>query len=448
MANIMRSMTRGAILAGAALALAGGAASAAPKAYVGNFADNTVSAIDTASGKVVATIPVATGPHGMALSADGKTLYVSGDGSSSLSVIDTASDKVKSTVEVGKAPNGVTLTRDGKTLLVTVYAEDKIDFVDTKTLKITGSVAVPKPHTISIRPDGKLAYITQQEPGNFALAVIDLGKRSVVKTIPLEKTPRDAEFGYSGKAFYFTEAGVAAVQVLDPKTDQIVAQIPTGVSPHFVNLFKGTKLGIVVVQGPSELLLFDPKTNQEAQHIPVGKQPHWATLSSDGKTAYVTNEGANTLSVVDLASGKSTTIDVGKAPRKVVVQKAVAAQHADAGGAMMGMAMPGMVMPAAYHTRTTASATEEAQASDVIKISIANFAFGPAAITIHPGDTVTWSNNDGSAHTITFKDGSGGSQAIQPGESFTRKFDKAGNFDYFCSFHPYMTGKVTVAANS
>src|SRR5579862_3300184 len=127
MANTIRSMTLGAILAGATLVLAG-AASAAPKAYVGNFADNTVSAIDTASGKVVATIPVATGPHGMALSADGKTLYVSGDGSSSLSVIDTASDKVKSTVEVGKAPNGVTLTRDGKTLLVTVYAEDKIDF--------------------------------------------------------------------------------------------------------------------------------------------------------------------------------------------------------------------------------------------------------------------------------------------------------------------------------
>src|SRR5215472_15335828 len=93
------------------------AASAQPaKAYVGNFADNTVSVIDTADGKVVATVPVAAGPHGMAISPDGRTVYVSGDGSSTLSVIDTASDRVVKTIEVGKTPNGLALTSDGKIL--------------------------------------------------------------------------------------------------------------------------------------------------------------------------------------------------------------------------------------------------------------------------------------------------------------------------------------------
>jgi YVTN family beta-propeller protein len=72
------------------------------KVYVGNFADNTVSAIDTSTGSVVTTIPVATGPHGMAISQDGGTVYVAGDGSSSLDIIDTASDRVTKTVEVGK----------------------------------------------------------------------------------------------------------------------------------------------------------------------------------------------------------------------------------------------------------------------------------------------------------------------------------------------------------
>lgn len=392
----------------AALTLLSGTAAAGPKAYVGNFADNTVSVIDTSEGKVVATVPVATGPHGMVLTHDGRTLYVAGDGSSALSVIDTATDKVVKTVEVGKAPNGLALTPDGKLLLVAVYGEDRLAFLDAATQSVIASAAVPKPHTAAISPDGKLAYVTSQEPGHFALAVVDLAAHSVIRTVPLEKTPRDAEFGYDGKAFYFTQAGVNAVQVLDPKSDKIVAEIPTGVSPHFVKLFRGTTLGMVVVQGPGEVMFFDPATNKPVRSVTAGKQPHWIDVSADGKTAYVPNEGSNDVSVIDIATGKTTTIAVGKTPRKIVVQQT--GRTADAGA----------------------------------KISIAGFAFAPLSITIRTGGSVTWNNDDGAAHTVTFKDGSGGARSISPGEAFSRTFEQTGSYDYFCSFHPYMTGQVVV----
>jgi YVTN family beta-propeller protein len=400
------------LLATAALALSYGFASAAPKAYVGNFADNTVSVIDTANDQVVATVPVAVGPHGMAMTLDGRTVFVSGDGSSEVSVIDTATDKVTKVIEVGKAPNGVALTPDGKLLLVTVYGDDRIAFVDTATQSVVGSVAVPKPHTISINPDGKLAYITTQEPGHFALTVVDLAARKVVRSVPLEKTPRDGEFSYDGKTFYFTEAGVSAIEVLDPASDKIVAEIPTGVSPHFVGLFRSAPLGMVVVQGPGEVQLFDPATNKPVRSTPVGKQPHWLALSGDGKTAYVTNEGSNDVSVVDIASGKTTTVAVGKSPRKIVVQQT----------------------------------SRQASVADP-KVSIAGFAFNPQSVTIKVGDSITWSNDDGPAHTVTFKDGSEGAKSLSPGQTFTRVFDRPGSYEYFCSFHPYMTGRVIVSAN-
>ena len=411
MQSVNRTRLARLLLAAAPFVLASSLATAAPKAYVGNFADSTVSVLDTAAGKIVATIAVAEGPHGMAITKDGRTVYVAGDGSSSLSVIDTAADKVVKTVEVGKAPNGIALTPDDKLLLVTVYGEDRIAFLDSATQTAVATVAVPKPHTVSVSPDGKLAYVTVQEPGHFALAVVDLATRAVVRSVPLEKTPRDAEFSYDGKAFYFTEAGVSAVEVLDPASDKIVAEIPTGVSPHFVNLFRGATLGMVVVQGPGEVLLFDPATNKPVRSIAVGKQPHWLTVSGDGKTAYVTNEGSNDVSVVDIATGKTSTIAVGKTPRKVVVQQ----------------------------TSGQASAAGT-------KVSIAGFAFGPQAATIKAGDSVTWSNDDGPAHTVTFKDGSAGAKSLSPGETFTRAFDKPGTYDYFCSFHPYMTGGVVVQA--
>jgi YVTN family beta-propeller protein len=403
----------GLAVAGSMLAMAPGAALAGAKAYIGNFADNTVSVIDTSTGSVVTTIPVATGPHGMAISQDGGTVYVAGDGSSSLDIIDTASDRVTKTVEVGNKPNGITLTPDGKLLLVTVYGEDRIAIVDTATKDVIGTIQVAKPHTVSVQPDGKLAYVTSQEPGHFGLAVIDLASRSVIRTVPLEKTPRDGEFGAEGKRFYFTEAGVAAVQVLDPASDKIVAEIPAGVSPHFVDLFDGTKLGLVVVHGPGQLLLFDPETNKEVRSIAVGKQPHWAALSGDGKTAYVTNEGSNDVSVVDIESGKVTAIAVGKGPRKLVVQPAAKRDAADAGG--------------------------------TAKVSIASFAFNPSSIAIRPGESVTWSNDDGSPHALVFDDGVGDIVSLSPGQSFTRTFANAGTYEYSCSFHPYMTAKVVVA---
>jgi YVTN family beta-propeller protein len=400
----------GLLLAALALGVSIAAAAAGPKAYVGNFKDNTVSVIDTGSGAVVATVPVAAGPHGMAATADGKTVYVSGDGSSSVSVIDAATDRVTRAIEVGKSPHGLALAPDGRTLLVGVYGEDKIGFIDTASQSVVATVAVPKPHTLSIRPDGKLAYVASQEPGKFLLAVVDLGTRAVVRTVPLDKPPRDLEFSYDGKALYFTLAGVNAVQVLDPATDKVVAQIPTGASPHLANVFRGAPFGAVVVQGPGELQLFDPASNAPLRAIAVGKQPHWMAATADGKSIYVTNEGSNDVTVVDLTSAQTKTIAVGNAPRKVVIQ------------------------------RTGANGAAGA------KVSIANFTFAPPSVAIAPGQSVTWTNDDGAPHGLAFKDGATGVDVLLPGASFTRTYDKPGRYEYVCAVHPYMSGSVVVGA--
>lgn len=322
----LRYLPRRLSYAGAVLAIlaATTAFAAGPKAYVGNFKDNTVSVIDTDAGAVVATMSVAAGPHGMAVSPDGRNVYVSGDLASTVSVIDTASDRVAHTIEVGKAPHGLAMKSDGKLLLVAVYGDDRVAFVDTSTRAVVGTVAVAKPHTIAIRPDDKVAYVASQEPGRFGLAIVDLETRTVVRNLPLEKTPRDLEFGYDGKALYYTQAGVNAIQVLDPASDKVVAEIPTGASPHIAGYYRGAPAGVGVIQGPGELLLFNPTTNAAVRSVAVGKQPHWVATAGNGKKAYVTNEGSNDVTIVDLATGKTTTVAVGNAPRKVVVQSGAA----------------------------------------------------------------------------------------------------------------------------
>lgn len=411
-----------------ALALAFNVAAAGPKVYVGNFKDNTVSVLDAGSGAAITTVPVAAGPHGMVVGSDGRTVYVSGENSSEVDAIDTATDRVAHAIEVGKTPHGLAMTPDGRTMLVCVYGENRIAFVDIASQKVVATVPVAKPHTVAIRPDGKVAYVASQEPGQFALVVVDLESHIVLRAVALDKPPRDPEFGYDGKALYFTLAGVNAVHVLDPATDKIVAQIPTGASPHIAGYFRGAPAGTAVVQGPGELLLFNPATNAPMRSVAVGKQPHWVAVG-DGNKAYVTNEGSNDLTIVDLANGQTQTIPVGNAPRKVVVQRgAIKAAAMDD----MNIATTGVVNTAAPGAATGA------------KVSIANFAFAPAQITIAPGQTVTWTNDDGAPHGLAYKDGAKGADLLLPGASFSRTYDRPGTYDYVCAVHPYMSGKVVV----
>ena len=79
-----------------------------------------------------------------------------------------------------------------------------------------------------------------------------------------------------------------------------------------------------------------------------------------------------------------------------------------------------------------------------------NQCFIPAEVTIRVGDTVTWSNDDSAAHTVTSgiasegPDGIFDSSLFMAGTTFEHTFDEAGEYDYFCMVHPWMTGKVQV----
>ncbi len=78
------------------------------------------------------------------------------------------------------------------------------------------------------------------------------------------------------------------------------------------------------------------------------------------------------------------------------------------------------------------------------RVTIDNFTFTPATITVSPGTTVTWINRDDMPHTVVASDRSFGSGALDTDESFSHTFTGPGTFVYFCSIHPRMVGKVVV----
>jgi len=76
-------------------------------------------------------------------------------------------------------------------------------------------------------------------------------------------------------------------------------------------------------------------------------------------------------------------------------------------------------------------------------ITIDNFTFTPAELTVKVGTTVTWTNHDDIPHTIVSA-GKFRSKALDTDNSFSFTFTAAGDYKYFCSLHPHMTGTIKV----
>src|SRR2546426_9421516 len=104
-------------------------ARAAPFACVPNERSGTVSVIDTASDRVVATIKTGGKPRGIAASPDGRQLYVSDQPNGSLVVVDLAAREISEQIPGGKTPEGVTISRDGPLIAVAVGGKHRLTLI-------------------------------------------------------------------------------------------------------------------------------------------------------------------------------------------------------------------------------------------------------------------------------------------------------------------------------
>ena len=101
-------------------------------------------------------------------------------------------------------------------------------------------------------------------------------------------------------------------------------------------------------------------------------------------------------------------------------------------------------LPAVTAGAPTGSTAGSAAAGSTL--SIKNFAFTPAALTVKSGTTVTVTNHDSATHTWTATDKTFDSGDLPSGKSFTFTFTKPGTYSYVCSIHASMHGTVTVTS--
>jgi len=91
-----------------------------------------------------------------------------------------------------------------------------------------------------------------------------------------------------------------------------------------------------------------------------------------------------------------------------------------------------------------APASSETAPANTVEITIKDFKYDPPTITVPAGRAVSWINRDPVAHTATATDKSFDSGNLNLDQTWFTTFEKAGTYDYICTYHPYMKGTIVV----
>lgn len=115
---------------------------------------------------------------------------------------------------------------------------------------------------------------------------------------------------------------------------------------------------------------------------------------------------------------------------------------------MLALVVPVLALLAAIGTRAVEGAATTTSvagtATGGTSVTIKNFAFRPAKLTVAKGTKLEVTNADGAAHTFSARDDSFSSPILDPGKHATITLGKAGTFAFYCKIHANMTGTVVV----
>lgn len=93
---------------------------------------------------------------------------------------------------------------------------------------------------------------------------------------------------------------------------------------------------------------------------------------------------------------------------------------------------------------STPTATAETASAGDVEVAIQDFKYVPAETAVEAGSTVNWTNEDGAPHTATADNGSFDTGDLREGDSGKVTLREPGEYEYFCEFHKFMRGRITV----
>jgi YVTN family beta-propeller protein len=300
-----------------------------------NSAGDNVHVIDPSTNTVVGVIHGIEAGHGVGAAPDGSRIYVSDEAASTLDIVDAKSLAVLKKVPLSGHPNNMAVSRDGRRVYVGIIQEPGgVDVVDTasmqraKTIPTQGTI-----HNAYVTPDGK--YVVAGSIAAATINVIDAATETPAWTLKMDLGIRPMAFtsnpdgstkwifaqltGFNGFAVVDFATHKEIKRVQNPDLPPGKMTVPEGSDPSHGMAVTADGKTLVVCSRLNNYLysyaLPDLKLLGSAEL--GGKGAGWVTLTPDGKSAYVANPVTNDVSVVDVATMREVArIPVGFVPKR------------------------------------------------------------------------------------------------------------------------------------
>jgi DNA-binding beta-propeller fold protein YncE len=357
-----------------ALLIAAPGAIARPVVLVGNLRDGTVTVVDEHALKVVGTIdvtpdgktpqdptqaaiyPLLVGSkgvnyvQGLALSPDGRTLYVSRGYLGDVAAFDVASGRLEWRLEIsGVRADHIALSPDGQRLFVSALTANEVQVIDTATHAFVGSFATGDwPHVLEFTPDRRLIVngslgnqlLPSGAPTNDWLTFADPRTLAVQRLLKFSAGVRPFVFSRDGSLAYVQFSFLNGFDIVNPVTGQVLhtvqlpvrgpavgepaSQYPNQAAHHGIALSGDQRTICDAGTVSNYVALVDRRSLATRAIISVGDQPADAATSTDGKLCFATNRGTgtggNTLSVISYRLRRELKrLPMGQGPQELLV---------------------------------------------------------------------------------------------------------------------------------
>ena len=294
--------------------------------YVANSGSNTVSVIDTATGKEIARITAGNAPTGIAIDPLAHRAYATNNDDDTVSVIDTQSNTVVGApIPVGKSPEGIAVDSSAKKAYVANHLDNTVSVIDTNSdavIKTINLVNGSRPREIALDPSANRAYVTNNGIGT--VSVIDTAGDTIAGTsIPVGGAPVGVAVNSIINRAYVANSGSGTVTVINTITPMVVTNITlsSGTHPWGVAVTPSGSTVYVTNNGSGTVSVIATANNTVIGTITAGSGPKGVAIDSSANRAYVANSGSNNVSVIDTDSNTvvGNPIQVGKSPSGIAV---------------------------------------------------------------------------------------------------------------------------------
>jgi YVTN family beta-propeller protein len=298
-----------------------------------NSAGDNVHIIDAATDKVVGEIAGIEVNHGAAAAPDGSRYYISNEAESTLDVADARNFKVTRNIKLSGRPNNIAISKDGRRVYVSIIqAPGAVDVIDTASLERIETIPMKAGvHNTYVTPDGR--WVVAGSVVGKLLTVIDPAMNKVAWALPFDNGVRPMAFEQnadgSTRRIFVQLSNVHGFAVVDFAAHKEVARIqmpaaPPGKKPdidatpsHGIGVAPDGKTLWIDSSLNSKVYVYSLPDLKLLGGVDVGRTPDWLTFTPDSRKVYISNAGANSVSVIDVKAMKELTrIKVGYVPKR------------------------------------------------------------------------------------------------------------------------------------